>query len=437
MNRTAGRTLAALIVCLSVPVVAPADGWWLDEAKAQAGSEGSRPNILLIVTDDQPDNPDTRAVLPVLERFPLRFNRAYVTTPLCCPSRASIFSGRYAHNHGIVENNGQGFDQDRTVQRTLHDNGYATGLVGKYLNKVHEAPHFDHVTLQTSINRFYDSTFLVDGEERKVRGHMSPFLQERALTTMDQLNDSGKPWFLYVGPYAPHLPATPERKYEDRAVSAFAPRRETNMSDKPAYVRGFNVSKDKVSEARKLQLRSLASVNDLTEALLDRVEQLGAENTMVIFTSDNGYMWWEHGLFKKRFPYEPSVRVPLYVRWPGRVTAGSSDRLVANIDIAATIYEAAGVEPTYPLDGRSLFAGGRDHLLLEYWAEACCRVPSWKAIVTAGSTYIRYETGERELYNMLLDPDQLTNQVASAPGLAERLESLLVADASCVGSACP
>lgn len=441
MRRNAGST--RFISKKLLPLVAIATVANLLSARplqAQTAQAEDRPNVLLIVTDDQPDNDATRAMLPVLDAFPLRFARSYATTPLCCPSRASTFSGRYAHNHGIVENDGSGFDADRTVQKTLHDAGYATGLVGKYLNKVSSAPHFDHVTMQISVNRFYGSSFLVDGEEKVVEGHMAPFLEDQALGTMNRLSETGRPWFLYVAPYAPHLPATPEPRFARAPIPAFRAPQERDLRDKPLHVRDGGVASDKVTAARELQLRSLASVNVLVTRLLERLEQLGEDNTLVVFTSDNGYMWSQHGLFKKRYPYEPSVRVPLYLRWPGHIGPAVSQKLVANIDIAATVFEITGVAPSYEVDGRSLFGPPRERLLLEYWAESCCNVPSWKATIFPSSAYIRYSTGEAELYDLAGDPHQLTNLLAPVAGSRPDVsgyEAALAADSTCVGAACP
>jgi arylsulfatase A-like enzyme len=197
------------------------------------------------------------------------------------------------------------------------------------------------------------------------------------------------------------------------------------------------------------------SVDDLINrvfALLERLDD--KENTLAFFMSDNGFLWGEHGLYaagsQKRSPYKPSVKIPFFVRWPGRVDAGAARRrLAANIDVAPTVLEAAGVrpKPAYPMDGISLLGPRqRERLLLEHYIDVG-RIPEWAATYTADYQYIEYygEDGLtptfREYYDLGADPWQLENLLAdndpgNDPGIAHIAEQL-DADRRCIGVACP
>jgi hypothetical protein len=192
------------------------------------------------------------------------------------------------------------------------------------------------------------------------------------------------------------------------------------------------------------------SVDDTIAAVFARMEALGETNTIAFFTSDNGYMWGEHGLSAKRYPYTDSVQVPIYMRWPGHVAEGSDDpRLVSHVDIAPTIYEAVGVTPSYVVDGVSLFSlGARDRLYLEYFRSPDSMTPrTWASIVTPTIQYVEWyddATGAtlfREYYDLVADPWQLVNLLGDAnqsnnPDVTA-LSAQLALDRACSGTACP
>jgi arylsulfatase A-like enzyme len=195
------------------------------------------------------------------------------------------------------------------------------------------------------------------------------------------------------------------------------------------------------------------SVDDLVGDLFDRLEALGEdERTMAVFMSDNGVLWAEHGLYgTKRFPYLPSVEVPLFLRWPGHVAGGIvDDRIVANIDIAPTVFDAVGLAPpTDPeMDGASLLgAGRRDRLLLEYFRSPDePAVPTWAGTITDRYEYVEWyaEDGSitfREYYDLVADPWQLRNllgdrRTGNDPDVGP-LHARLSADRGCAGATCP
>lgn len=383
-----------------------------------------RPNILIVVTDDQ--RTATMAVMrrtrAWLDDGGIQFTRAHVTTPRCCPSRASIFSGKYAHNTGVKTNEGAILDTDKTMQAYLNRAGYRTGFIGKYLNDVsfmERPPHFDKYSVRHGLT-FYDSDWNVQGRVVRESAYETNVIRRRAtryLRVFDRNDDD--PWFLYLAPIAPHLPATPQKKYASARVRrppSTPAMREDDRSDKPSFVRDDPlVSRRRLRRLIALQQRSLLSVDDMMHALKAQLRELGElRRTLIIFTSDNGFLWRDHGVTGKNLPYIPSVRVPFYLRWGRRLPAGTNDkRLIGNIDIAPTVLDAAGVEPDVPMDGRSLLdtTWVRDRILLENWHPA---YPPWSALLTRSYQYIEYRQGDgsgvvREYYDLVADPWQLSN----------------------------
>ena len=422
----------------------------------------TRPNILVILTDDQRAG-GTMTVMPKTVRLMgdggTRYPNGVVTTPLCCPSRASIFSGRYVHNHGVgvgpTRVTLQEYDMDATIQAELSAAGYKTAIAGKFLNGWQEdPPHFDKWVLfralYTGEAGYGTSRFNLNGTDRTVDTYSTVYLQRKSADFLDYFERTDDvPWFMQVSPYAPHAPAIPEDKYAEAAVPSWPgnpAQQEDDVSDKFGWVSKAAGSKEDARSFRKKQLRTLMSVDDLvarTFAKLDALDE--TEDTLVFFLSDNGWLWYEHRLNGKRFPYDQAVRVPFYVRWPGHVDGGAvDDRIVANIDIAPTVYEAASITPDYPVDGRSIFTSDRSEILMEYLHyPAYGSVPNWRALWTPTSTYIRYESEgkSREAY-VPGDPWQLANVYKdgirhNSPSDQAERESALERYADCVGTACP
>jgi arylsulfatase A-like enzyme len=390
-----------------------------------------RPNVLVIVTDDQ--RSDTLAVMPQTRRWlgqgGTTFSQNFVTTPLCCPSRSSILTGRYPHNHGVRTNfDGKHLDQSTTVAAHLHAAGYQTAIAGKFLlfwDLSKPPPNFDRYTI-TDGTGYRGDLFSVDGRQQRVNEYSTTYIGRRALGYLDgfEANDS-KPWFLYVAVQAPHSPFLAEPRYANSPVPPWHPGAgvgEQDRSDKPGFVRNYHVSPDRSAMLRTAQLRTLLSVDDLVGELAAKLRTLGEErDTLVIFTSDNGYMWSEHQLTSKGLPYTESVQVPLMMRWPGHVPAGrSDDRLAANVDITPTVLAAAGLPAPAqpPLDGHSLFGPERrPELLLEFAKDPVFPFPTWASLRTSRFQYVEYYAGDgrtvtdREYYDLLDDPSQLRNRL--------------------------
>ena len=431
------------------------------------GQTDPRPNILLIVTDDQRPGETMKALKKTrrwLGRTGVTYPSAFVTTPLCCPSRGSILTGRFAHNHGVEDNQKpHRLDQDSTLQRYLHDSGYRTGFVGKYLNgwePTRNPPHFDRWSLFSPLefaHGYRNNQFNINGGMKTVKTYSTDYLGKRARSVLRWFEgDDARPWFMLLWPFAPHGPFVPSKKYDDARVPRWQPSPavlEADRSDKPAYLQTKFRSLKTARNIRKDQLRMLMSVDDMIESVRRELGRLGErERTLVVFMSDNGYVWGEHGWIDKRLPYTNSIQVPMLMRWAGHLPGGVIDpRLATNLDVAATLFDVAGVTPAHPLDGRSLLdAWDRDRLFFEYWFNGESTIPTWRSIRTRTAQYIEtYAEGSgavesREYYDLVSDPFQLTNLLGDSdplndPPLDEvaRLSLQLDRDRRCVGTAGP
>lgn len=417
-----------------------------------------RPNIVVILTDDQPSL-DTLHVMPETSSWfqddGTDFVQAYVTTPLCCPSRASIMTGLYAHNHGVqvdMQGNASLLDQSLTIQARLREAGYRTAYFGKYLNAWPidvDPSHLDEWAIfsNTVPSGYRNGEWNVDGEVRRVKRYSTTYIGRRGAAFIEEAEQDDSPWILFLAPAAPHRPYIAEPKYADAPVGRYTVRGEKDTSDKPAYVRDRQVSKEKGLEIRSSQLRTLMSVDDMAahvrRALIDTGE---APSTLSFFMSDNGYLWGQHGMVGKMIPYTDSIKVPLMMSWPGHVEAGATDeRLVANIDVPATIADVAGLR-NVKMDGRSLLGSfEREELLLEFWETE--NRPTWSSLLTPSFQYVElFEDGGatptfREYYDLTTDPRQLENLLGDDDPTndpdVEALEQRLAAARRCEVSKCP
>ena len=463
MTRRGGATrsvaLAALVAAsLTAPTGSPA-------ARAQ---EELRPNVLVIVTDDQ--RWDAMDHMPATRRLfgreGTKFKKGFATTPFCCPSRASIMTGKYAHNHGIES----GFEtekleevQEASIQKALKEAGYRTALFGKFLNAwplERDPSYFDRwaVTPHAAPYGYYSGEWNVNGTIEEINEYSTIWMGDLAAEFItDGESSDDTPWFVYVTPMAAHAPYEPEPRYRRETVTDWngnPATREEDRSDKPEFVRGRSAPFRKGQLIRRRQLRTLMSVDDMVAELFRQLERLGETNTLAIFTSDNGYMWSEHGVTQKRFPYLPSVHVPYLARWPGHIPPGvKEERIVANIDIAPTIAEATGTTFT-GYDGKPFLPGGpsRTRLLLEFTRKPGGTGPlqSWASTLTQDYQYTEYydDAGtmiDQEYYDLIADPWQLQNTLGDSdplndPNLLEMqaLMTQLAEDRSCQGTEeCP
>jgi N-acetylglucosamine-6-sulfatase len=405
---------------------------------APAGA--AQPNIVLIVTDDQ--RWDTLGYMPTVQSElvgrGVTFQNAFVTNPLCCPSRASVLTGAYSHTNGVYTNGEPlgGFSKFRdesTVATWLDDAGYETALIGKYLNGYsgsYVPPGWDRwvaftpgQTASRPAPGYYTYGYNIDGEDFpyvEQTTYSTDFIAQEAVSF---LQAAQRPFFLYFAPFAPHSPATPARRHES-AFSELGRWRppsynESDISDKPPWVRAKTrldaTQRAKRDAFRIRQLQSLLAVDEAVGSILQALSESGdLANTLIVFMSDNGYLWGEHRLSGKIYPYEESIRVPFVVRYDALVgTARTDTRPVLGIDVAPTFAALAGV--TAPnRDGGSILpllaadegATWRSRFLVESLGS---RPPPYCALRTLRHLFVTYSTGDRELYDLVVDPYELQN----------------------------
>jgi arylsulfatase A-like enzyme len=425
----------------------------------QAAPAAAAPNVLVVLTDDQRAD-GTMDAMPQTRRLIGRqgttFVEAHATTPKCCPSRATFFTGLYAHNHRVTNNNVPArLDQSKTVQRYLQDRGYRTAIFGKFLNAWPlqiDPPYFDEWAIMNS--GFREATWNDNGDVGRIRRHTTDLISERAIGFIRRAErlDDDQPWLTWLTPYAPHLPSTPAARHRDAPLRAFPTTPailEQDTSDKPDFLDRARGYPEELVKARDDGRRTLMAVDEMVARLvaeLKRREEL--RSTLIVFASDNGMLLGEHGgLVGKDLPYPASTRVPLLVRWPERMPARAERRdFVTNADVAATILAAAGVRRQ--TDGSSLATRTRRTTAFsEAFGARNNRgtlvLPPWRSLRTRGYRYAEYYKPDgdllfREYYNLETDPWELDN---SAPGLvterAVRLSRRLAELSRCKGGACP
>jgi N-acetylglucosamine-6-sulfatase len=409
-----------------------------------AAAAAEPPNIVLILSDDQ--RWDTLGDMPNVERdivaHGVTFTNSFVTTSECCPSRASILSGQYSHTTGVIENFGPNsypkFDEQSNLAVWLQDAGYDTGLVGKYLNDYtvygnHHVPAgwSDWAAMDSKPEeKYYDYTLNLNGRlvhyGSKPSDYSTDVLAHQAISFVRHAHG---PFFLDFAPIAPHLPALPDERDLETPLALPKPRPnfdQRSLTDEPwhrLYRRQFTSGSisylDHDIEGR--QLRSLRELDRQVGALMAALKEKGVlDNTIVIYASDNGFLWGEHRLGGKLWPYEESIRVPLVIRTPWDDVWGTTNHDMAlNIDYAPTIAALAGVTPQLPEDGRSLVPllhgqspPWRHQFMVEYLGQNRYRdggPPPYQGIRTTRWLYVRYRNGWQELYDLKRDPYELTN----------------------------
>jgi len=413
-----------------------------------------RPNIVLVLVDDlrfdlMPYLPLTTALL---QPEAVQFERAFVTTPECCPSRASILTGLYSHNTGVLQSYGVNggaprFDPSSTIATWLHAAGYRTGLYGKYLNLYHlispaVPPGWSefHAFVGNDDDEYYNYVLNHNGSI-STYGSTPDQYSTTVLTSLATQFITGtpatRPLFLFFTPFAPHNPATPEPGDIGSAASFPAWRppafNEADVSDKPAWVQALPLltATDMANEDlfHQKQIESVQSADRAVAALVAALQQTGRwDNTLFIFMSDNGLSWGEHRQRGKSCLYEECVRVPLWVRAPGTIS-GTDTNLVAGIDLAPTMAAWAQIAPGARVNGSSLLpllaapnGPWRSEVLLEYLGSSS-PTTTFDGVRTPRFVYGEYQNGDRELYDLESDPYQLQN-VVTDPGYAAVVAAL-------------
>jgi N-acetylglucosamine-6-sulfatase len=454
--------------CPGFPDSADADGDGTPDGCDTTPPPTTSPNILFVMTDDMPEN--------LLNRMPevdgrivsegINFPNAYVSQSLCCPSRASTFTGMYPHNTGIWSNGGAHGGvgafralglEPRSVPIWLKGDGYTTGLVGKYLNG------YDASYVPPGWSYWYGRGFGTgfaneNGQIISYSGDVEgDTLTSKALGFLDRATDQAgdPPFALFVWTQAPHLRAenyAPRHAnlYNDEVFDPPPSFNEADVSDKPQWVRNLPpispAEQAELSELHRNQLRSLKGVDEMVGAMLDLLQERSElENTYVVFTTDNGahmgeHRWWLGRGGYKNTAYEEAAGVPLAVRGPGIPANQVRPQLVLNNDFAPTFADIADAPVPEDVDGRSLLPL-MNNTPPQSWRTAVLNEKpgggGYHSLITTRYTYVEYKTGERELYDRQQDPYQLSSiHRTASPALLDSLHSRLALLKACAGQSC-
>ncbi|MQA72880.1 MAG: sulfatase-like hydrolase/transferase [Solirubrobacterales bacterium] len=475
----------------------------------------AQPNVILVLTDDQDLAAYNRRTMPDTVRLladrGTTFSRYVDATPLCCPARAALVTGQYGHNNGVL-NNIPGYetlrDKDNIVSTWLDRAGYETAYIGKYMNGYERVvgdnktpgPGWDRWFGMVGKHSFYDFKLAVGGERRKRHyegQYLTDVLNRLAAEQVSDLSRADDPFYLQFSQLAPHVEngdsggpcgtdAVPAKRDLHRFQNATLPNmpavRETDVSDKPSFIRSLpriGAHKLKVIRARYIcRLQSLRAVDRGMKMIVDALREAGElDDTVIIYTSDNGTFQGQHGLpGGKGLPYEEAARLPLVMRVPPAFRGGGravarSDAPVASIDVVPTIVDWAGAE-TCPesgdcrvMDGRSLVpvlegrrdAIGSDRPILTEFDVGKDEIQPGRGIacayrgVYAGRwLYVNHssvpdprtgrcmDADESELYDLVRDPFELENAASPSGGaragaVQERLAAITERLADCAG----
>ncbi len=475
-----------------------------------AGSfrKDSGPNIIVVLTDDQDLRLYSMDFMPQVQghlaNAGMTLSNFYVPLPLCCPSRVTLLRGQYAHNHDVVGNLPPtgGFHkayasgvENATVATALHQRGYRTALIGKYLNgyplpenPTYIPPGWDEWFSPTNDAAYnsYNYTVNDDGVIRHYGGtpadYISDVLAHEAISFIERtvLTQPGTPFFLELAFYAPHAPANPAPRHANRFPRIQAPRtpsfNEADMSDKPVWMQTLppltETQMASIDTLYRRKMQSLQAVDEAVAHVMQTLAQMGQlDNTYIFYTSDNGFHLGHHRLLLgKGRAYEEDIAVPFIVRGPGVAPGTTQPALASMIDLAPTIADLAGAEMAVPVDGRSLVPlfhsaqpppAWRKSLLTENYPVPTGQLPSrsdnleppdasdiqlrlhsneaptYAALRTAEYKYIEHNGTTREFYDLINDPYELHNEyLNAAPDFIAQLSALLATYKVCAGSGC-
>lgn len=441
-----------------------------------SGSNPNRPNIVFVMADDHAANAMScygsgLNRTPNLDRLAsegMKFNNCFCTNSICAPSRAAILTGKYSHVNGKMVNLPyEVFDGgQQTFPKLLQAAGYQTAMIGKWHLRS-EPTGFDHWDILNVQGEYYDPEFIRMGESERFEGYVTDLITDRCMDWIKG-RDKSRPFCLMYHHKAPHREWEPDEKHKKDFAGKIFPV-PVNFDDDysgrcgaaseqtmtiandmtEADVKGKVPARLSAEEAKRWKYQRymqdyLACVESIDENMgrfLDFLDEEGlAENTVVVYTSDQGFFLGEHGWFDKRFMYEESLRMPLLVRWPGKIEAGSvNNDIVLNIDLAETFLDIAGAKVPLDMQGESMKGlllgerqnGWRESMYYHYYEYPSVhdvkrhygvRTKRYKLI------YFYYDIDCWELYDLRKDPDEMNN-VYDDPeyaGVVEELKAELV-----------
>ncbi|MBS1659252.1 MAG: sulfatase-like hydrolase/transferase, partial [Bacteroidetes bacterium] len=413
-----------------------------------------RPNIILIIADDMSQKTFIETGGPAWFETPsisrianegINFMEATVTLSLCAPSRATIFTGLYANHTGVTANQGERIDSNLlTMAKVLHDAGYYTGFIGKYHVASMPQPGYDFWL--AGVNSFYGNNpkFNLNGNMVTMDENFTTVVQENV---NEFIRTAPRPFFLiaaHVAPHAPYLVQPQDEGRYDDEVMPFPQDFYKYTHNFPDFLYPSNqiniTDSANLTEDIKGYFESTAGIEHSTDTMLSIMDSLGiTDSSMIIFTSDNGYLFGEHQLFCKRLSYEESLKVPMFIRYPQWFTPHTVDTttLALNVDLCPTILDAAGIPDTFHFDGKSLHyllqnPAARTQTLFQYDYNSYgdgTNIPSFRGIRSLDYKYVRYscEDQTEEFFDERNDPLELTNLIndSSYTSLIEHYRHLL------------
>lgn len=490
LERSVRFSVVALLVTAGLLAIAS------ESAHAEPAQSANRPNIIVILTDDLAFQAisaygSTINKTPQIDRLAkegMLFRRCMVGNSICGPSRASILTGKYSHKNGFLTNHDRFDGTQVTFPKLLRNAGYQTAVFGKW-HLVSEPTGFDAWQVLPGQGEYYNPPMITPRGRVKTTGYATEIITDLSIDWLKAGRDPNKPFMLLSWHKAPHRNWQPAPKYfnlfknvtipepptlfddysrrgtaahdQDMSISKTLTKNDLKLNEPPAHLtpeqkkawveayadeneaflkadlKGDDLIRWKYQRYIKDYLRCVASVDESVGRLLAYLDESGlAANTMVVFTSDQGFYLGEHGWFDKRWMYEESLKTPFLVRWPAAIKPGTvSESLVSNIDFAPTFLAAAGAEIPKDVQGKSLLpilrgaepADWRKSFYYEYFEyPEPHRVQRHDGVCTDRYKLIHfYDIGEWELYDLKTDPREMKSVYAD-PDYAETVQSLKV-----------
>jgi arylsulfatase A-like enzyme len=449
-------TLLLALSLLTVPTACSAPE--LEGELSADRSSTRRPNVIVIVSDDHRwdvagYNGNEYIPTPHLDRLAgegVNFVNAFATSGVCSPSRASILTGKYSHQCGsprIAWMNHTFHRQETSFFARLQDAGYRTSYVGKWhLGRGHQPkPGFDSWASFEWLGAYFNTQIWIDGEMRQGEGFADDIISELAAERIAARAKSDEPFALFVGLKSPHLNFSYPPRHEHAFDEISIPRPATYDEDRAAagkqalantgidiedFIGGLPMFENSWDVYVESYYRSVMAIDDAVGTILAAVDEAGiGDETLVLYTSDQGYSLGDHGLTEKHYAYEGPARVPMLVRYPGLASAGIvRDEMVLNIDIAPTVLELCGIPVPGEMSGASwnpLFEASasetpewREDFLFDLSSQGAV-IPSQLMVRTATHKLITYpDFPEPELYDLVRDPLEAIS-VIDDPAYAE------------------
>ena len=412
-----------------------------------------RPNILFMMSDDHASHAISSYgsrinKTPNIDRIAkegARLENCFCTNSICTPSRAAILTGQYSHKNGVNTLNDKLDPKSRSVAKYLQADGYQTAMIGKW-HLGTDPQGFDHWRILPGQGAYYDPEFIEAGGRKKYQGYCTDLITDFAI---DYLNgrDKEKPFFLMCHHKAPHRAWDPAPKYKDFLKDQTIPE-PSNLYEATRHNEKMSVGQDQTFRDLKVKppegltgdalrkwayqlyikdyLRCVQSVDDSVGRVLDYLDNNNLrENTLIIYTSDQGFFLGDHGLYDKRLMYEESLRMPFLARYPREIKAGTvNSDIILNIDFAHTFMDFAGLGRDQYMDGESFRTNlqgrtseiWRKSMYYRYWMhdDPDHRVPAHYGVRTKDHKLICFPTGtaQWEFYDLKRDPKEMRNAYA-------------------------